>query len=35
MKKQKEIKKIINRIIKKYKPEKIILFGSFAWGETR
>jgi len=33
MKKQKEIKKIINRIIKKYKPEKIILFGSFAWGK--
>jgi len=29
---QKEIKKITWRIVKKYKPEKIILFGSFAWG---
>ncbi|MEK9135264.1 MAG: nucleotidyltransferase domain-containing protein [Patescibacteria group bacterium] len=30
---QREIKKIANRIVKKYKPEKIILFGSFAWGK--
>ena len=28
----KEIKKIVEQIIKNYKPEKIILFGSFAWG---
>jgi len=30
MQKQKEIKKIIEQIVKGYKPEKIILFGSFA-----
>ena len=30
---QKEIKKVVNQIIKKYKPEKVILFGSFAWGK--
>ncbi len=30
---QKEIKKIAQQIVKKYKPEKIILFGSFAWGK--
>ncbi len=29
---QKEIKKITRQIVKKYKPEKIILFGSFASG---
>jgi len=28
-----EIKKITRQIIEKYKPEKIILFGSFAWGK--
>lgn len=28
-----EIKKITEQIIKKYKPEKIILFGSYAWGK--
>lgn len=33
MKKEKEIKKITEQIIKKYKPEKIILFGSYAWGK--
>ena len=27
------LKKIISRIVKKYQPEKIILFGSFAWGK--
>jgi len=32
MKHQKEIKKITDQIVKKYKPEKIILFGSYAWG---
>ena len=30
---QKEIKKITNKIVKEYKPEKIILFGSYAWGK--
>lgn len=33
MKHQKEIKKITNQIVKKYQPEKIILFGSYAWGK--
>jgi predicted nucleotidyltransferase len=28
-----EIKKIIDQIKDKYKPKKIILFGSFAWGK--
>lgn len=31
--KQEEIKKITERIREKYQPEKIILFGSFAWGK--
>jgi len=31
--KQKEIQKIVQQIKEKYKPEKIILFGSFAWGK--
>jgi len=29
---QEEIKKIVNQIVEKYKPEKIILFGSVARG---
>ena len=33
MKNQKENKKIVGRIVRKYKPEKIYLFGSFAWGK--
>lgn len=33
MKNQKEIKKITDQIVKRYKPEKIILFGSYAWGK--
>lgn len=33
MKNQKEIKKITDQIVKKYRPEKIILFGSYAWGK--
>ena len=33
MSKEKEIKKIVNQIVEKYKPEKIILFGSFAYGK--
>lgn len=32
MKEKKEIQKIVNQIVKNYKPEKIILFGSFAYG---
>ena len=31
--KNKEIKDIADQIAKEYKPEKIILFGSYAWGE--
>ncbi len=30
---QKEIKRITDRIVEKYQPEKIILFGSYAWGK--
>lgn len=30
-----EIKKIAEKIEKKYKPEKIILFGSHAWGRPK
>jgi len=32
---QKEVKKIIGQIVKNYKPEKIILFGSFAFGKPK
>lgn len=28
-----KIKEIANKIVKEYQPEKIILFGSWAWGE--
>ena len=35
MSKQKEIKKVVNKIVKNYKPEKIILFGSFAYGKPK
>lgn len=35
MKNQKEIKKITDQIIKKCRPEKIILFGSFAYGKPK
>ena len=31
--KNKELKKITQKIVKEYKPEKIILFGSYAWGK--
>lgn len=31
-KENKKIEKIANRIAKEYKPEKIYLFGSYAWG---
>jgi predicted nucleotidyltransferase len=30
---QEEIKRIVGIIAKKHKPEKIYLFGSFAWGK--
>ena len=30
---KKEIKKIKEKIIQKYRPEKIILFGSYIWGK--
>lgn len=30
---QKQIKTITAKIVKEYKPEKIILFGSYAWGK--
>lgn len=29
----KKIQKVSNLIVKKFRPEKIILFGSFAWGK--
>lgn len=35
MQRQKEIKKIVGQIIKGYKPEKIIIFGSFASGKPK
>lgn len=28
-----EIKKVVGKIVENYKPEKIYLFGSFAWGK--
>jgi uncharacterized protein len=31
---QNEIENIKNQLIEKYKPEKIILFGSAAWGDN-
>lgn len=30
---QKKIQEITKKIVKEYQPEKIILFGSYAWGE--
>jgi uncharacterized protein len=30
---QEKIKEITDKIVKEYKPEKIILFGSYAWGK--
>lgn len=30
---KKEIQKISDKIVKGFKPEKIILFGSYAWGK--
>lgn len=33
--KQNIIKKITHKIVKKLRPEKIVLFGSFAWGKPK
>lgn len=30
---EQKLKEIIDKIVKEYQPEKIILFGSWAWGE--
>jgi uncharacterized protein len=30
---EKKIQEITDKIVREYQPEKIILFGSFAWGE--
>lgn len=32
---QERIKEVVDKIVKEYQPEKIILFGSYAWGELR
>lgn len=32
MVKEEQIKEVVDKIAKEYKPEKIILFGSYAWG---
>lgn len=32
---QKEIEKVAEQIVRNYKPEKVILFGSFAWGKPK
>ena len=32
---QQQINEIVNRIVKNYLPEKIILFGSYAYGEPK
>ena len=33
MENQKQIKTVVKRIVRNYQPEKIYLFGSFAWGK--
>ena len=30
---QEKIREVADKIVKEYKPEKIILFGSYAWGK--
>lgn len=30
---EKKINRVINKIVEEYKPKKIILFGSYAWGK--
>ncbi len=32
---KKEIRRIVSVIVKKHNPEKVYLFGSFAWGRPR
>lgn len=32
---QKSIRNITNNLVKEFKPEKIILFGSYAWGKPK
>ena len=32
---EQKIQEVVNKIVKEYHPEKIILFGSWAWGEPR
>lgn len=32
---EQKLKEITDKIVKEYQPEKIILFGSWAWGEPR
>ena len=32
---QQKLKEITDKIVKEYKPEKIILFGSWAWGKPQ
>lgn len=31
--KSKQIQQVVQKIVKEYQPEKIILFGSYAWGK--
>ncbi len=33
MENQKQIRTVVKRIVRNYQPEKIYLFGSFAWGK--
>lgn len=32
---EKEIQKVTDTIIKEFKPEKVVLFGSYAWGSPQ
>ncbi len=32
---EEKLKEITDKIVREYKPEKIILFGSYAWGEPK
>lgn len=31
----KKIQTVVNKIVQEYEPEKVILFGSYAWGKPR
>lgn len=33
MKQEEKIKNLVDKIVEEYQPEKVILFGSYAWGE--